>query len=246
MSDHTPSRRTTRLIRTAVIGVGAVALLSLSLASPAAAHVTVHPSTIPAGSADIELTFRVPSERDDANTVGLQVFFPANLPLVTVDVRPIPGWTAKVDATTLSSPVRTDDGPVSQVVSDITWTATASGIAPGQYQDFDVAAGQIPSESGEVVFKSLQTYSSGEIVRWIQVASPQDPRPDSPAPVLTPTRTSAAPTPTASPTGVGSDGLAIAALAVAIAALAGVVVLFGRGRRPSPATPTGTPPDDGE
>jgi uncharacterized protein YcnI len=246
MSDHTPSRRTSRLIRTAVIAAGAVALLSLSPVSPAAAHVTVHPSTLPAGSADVELTFRVPSERDDADTIGLQVFFPANLPLVTVDVRPVPGWTAKVDTTALRTPVRTDDGPVSQVVSDITWTATAGGIAPGQYQDFDVAAGQVPIRPGEVVFKSLQTYSSGEIVRWIQVASSQDPRPDSPAPVLTLIRPSAVATPTASRSSGASDGLAIAALAVAIAALAGVGALFWRVRRPSPAMPTGTPPDGGE
>ena len=51
---------------------------------------TVHPEMVPAGASDIELTFRVPNERDDANTVRLQVFFPSNLPLLTVDVLPIP------------------------------------------------------------------------------------------------------------------------------------------------------------
>lgn len=46
------------------------------------------------GSSDIELTFRVPNERDDANTVELQVYLPANLPLLTVDVLPVPGCMA--------------------------------------------------------------------------------------------------------------------------------------------------------
>jgi uncharacterized protein YcnI len=212
----------------------AVAVLggTLLFATPAAAHVTVHPATLPAGSSDVELTFRVPNERDDADTVGVQVFFPTDLPLLTVDVLPVPGWTAKVDTRTLATPVRTDDGTVSQVVSDITWTATAGGIVPGQYEDFAVAAGQVPSTPGSVVFKSLQTYSSGEVVRWIEVASSQDPDPQSPAPVLTLTPATASPEASASGTGSSdAEGLAVAALAVSFVALAGVVVLLVR-RRP--------------
>lgn len=224
------------------MAVAAVLGATLLTATPAAAHVTVHPTTLPAGSSDVELTFRVPNERDDANTVGLQVFFPSDLPLLTVDVLPVPGWTDKVDTRTLATPVRTDDGEVSVVVSDVTWTATAGGIAPGQYEDFAVAAGQVPSASGPVVFKALQTYSSGEVVRWIEVASSQDPDPQNPAPVLTLTPTAAptaAPTTTASTGGSGTtaaEGLAAAALVVSLVALAGVVVLLVRRR------PGGSPP----
>ena len=218
--------------RLVIVGSGAFLLLTLMFATPSWAHVTVHPDTMPAGSADIELTFRVPNERDDANTVGLQVFFPTNLPLLTVNVLPVPGWTAKVDTQTLSKPIQTDDGSVNQVVTDITWKATAGGIAPGQYEDFAVSAGQAPSQTGDVVFKSLQTYSSGEVVRWIQVASSQNPNPDTPAPVLTLTN----PTPTAAVAATGSssssssEGLAIAALAIAVIGLLGVLFLFIRAR----------------
>ena len=217
-------------------------------ATPAWAHVTVHPETVPAGTSDIELTFRVPNERDDANTVRLQVFFPSNLPLLTVDVLPIPGWSAKVDTQTLSKPVQTDDGPVDQVVTDITWTATSGGITPGQYQDFDVSAGKVPDRTGSVVFKSLQTYSSGEIVRWIQVADSQDPDPDTPAPVLT--LTSPTPTTTATATATTSsnssttEGLAVGAIVLAGLAVIGVVVLLVRGGRrhgASPSSGTRTP-----
>lgn len=217
----------------AVLGPGAVLVVTLLLAPPAWAHVTVHPGTLAAGTGDIELTFRVPNERDDANTVKLQVFFPTNLPLLTVDVLPVPGWTAKVDTRTLSQPVQSGDGPVDQVVTDITWAATAGGIAPGQYEDFPISAGQAPSQSGEVIFKALQTYSSGEIVRWIQVASPQDPNPDSPAPVLTLTGGSpTAPVPSATTSASGAtEGIAIAALVIALLGLLGVLVLHLRGRR---------------
>ena len=182
---HTVGTMTIRVGRMTAITAAATLLATLFLTTPAWAHVTVHPQSVHAGAADIELVFRVPNERDDADTVALQVYFPADLPLASVDVLPLTGWTERVDTRTLSTPLQTDDGPVSQVVSDITWTATAGGIAPGQYEDFTVAAGRAPVTPGAVVFKALQTYSSGEIVRWIQVATSQDPQPDFPAPVLT-------------------------------------------------------------
>ncbi len=116
-------------------------------------------------------------------------------------------------------------------MTDITWTATAGGIAPGQYEDFSVSAGQAPAQAGAVVFKTLQTYSSGEVVRWIQVASAQDPNPDSPAPVLTLTAPAPPAASTASTSGGSGDGVAVAALVVALVALGGVIGLFARGRR---------------
>ena len=148
---------------------------------------------MPAGSKDVELTFRVPNERENADTVMVQVFLPTNLPLLTVDVLPLPGWSATVHIQTLATPVKTDDGLVSQIVSDVTWKSTSGGIAPGQYEDFSVAAGSVPDKPAQLVFKALQTYSSGEIVRWIEVPMAGQPEPDTPAPVVTLT-------PAASPT----------------------------------------------
>jgi len=227
-----------------IVAVASAAAVTgvLMFATSAWAHVTVHPETLPAGTSDTELTFRVPNERDNANTVRLQVFFPSNLPLLTVNVLPIPGWNAKVDIQTLSKPIQTDDGPVAQVVTDITWTATSGGITPGQYQDFDVSAGKVPDRTGTVVFKSLQTYSSGEIVRWIQVADSQDPAPDTPAPVLTltsptPTRTATATTSSNSST---IEGLAIGAIVLAGLAVIGVVLIARGGLRHGASPGSGT------
>ena len=238
--EPTVHKRLPRALRALAVTSVASVVATLLSAAPAFAHVTVHPATMAAGSSDIELTFRVPDERDNADTVGLQVYFPTNLPLVTVNVLPVPGWTAKVDTRTLTTPIQAADGPVDQVVTDITWTATAGGIVPGQYQDFAISAGQAPLRVGSVVFKALQTYSSGEIVRWIQVAGPQNPTPDAPAPVLTLTGPTPA-TAAASPAGSSSaEVLAIAALAVAIAALLGVLVILGGARR-TPKEPAGAP-----
>ncbi len=214
-------------------------LVSLVMASPAWAHITVHPSTLPAGSSDIELTFRVPNERDNANTVKAQVFFPTNLPLLTVDVLPISGWSSAVQWQVLAKPVQTDDGPVSQIVTDVTWTATGAGIAPGQYEDFEVAAGSVPNKPAQLVFKALQTYSSGEIVRWIQRVTSQDPNPDTPAPILTLTsgtsgsdssRAAGSRQATGSST-TTADTLAIVALTLSAGSVIGVAVLVARGRR---------------
>ncbi len=159
-------------------------LVILGLAAPASAHVTVHPSSLPAGSSDVELTFRVPNERDDASTVKTQIFFPTDLPLLTVDVLPIPGWTSTVHTRNLAKPIQTDDGPVSQTVADVTWTAAGSGIQPGQYEDFVIAVGSMPDKAGRLIFKALQTYSSGETVRWIEIPMAGQPEPDTPAPIL--------------------------------------------------------------
>jgi len=209
---------------------------ALMLAGPSSAHVTVHPDSMPAGSGDIELTFRVPNERDNANTVGLQVFFPTNFPLLTVNVLPVTGWIATVATQTLSTPIQSSDGPVNQVVTQVTWTATGGGIAPGQYQDFDVSAGQAPSEAGQAVFKALQTYSSGEVVRWIEVPSAQDPNPPTPAPILTLTKTAAtAPESTTSTNSGSFEAIAIAALVISIIGMVGVALLWLEGRRQRPS-----------
>ena len=200
----------------------------------------MHRSTVAAGSSDVELTFRVPNERADANTVQVPVYFPITLPLLTVDVLPVPGWTDSVQTQNQPKPVQTDDGPVNDIVADVTWKATAGGIAPRQYQDFDIAAGSMPSKAGALVFKALQSYSSGEIVRWIEVPVAGQPEPDLLAPVLTLTAPAAGAATRASPAHAassgssgssGTDGVAIAALVLGVVNLAGMAVLTVRPRR---------------
>ena len=212
---------------------------TIAAATPAWAHVTVHPSSLPAGSTDVELTFRVPNERSNANTVKLDVLFPSTLPLLTVDVLPVPGWTSAVRTTTLRKPVQTDDGEVSQVVSQVIWTAVGGGVRPGQYEDFDVAAGSVPDTPGRLVFKALQVYSSGEIVRWIEVPAVGQPEPSMPAPVLTliARTVASAPGGTAKTTsgspssGSTGDTLAIVAVVLSALSLLGTSVLLVRARR---------------
>ncbi|MGI8678756.1 MAG: YcnI family protein [Jatrophihabitans sp.] len=149
----------------------------------AAAHVTVSsPGAAQGGYAVV--TFRVPNEEAAATTTKLVVQLPPDTPLASVAIQPIPGWTAVAMKTKLAVPIKTDDGEVSQAVSQITWTASAAAaIKPGEFQQFDTQLGPLPAKPS-ITFKALQTYSDGSVVRWIETAAAGTPAPDHPAPVL--------------------------------------------------------------
>jgi uncharacterized protein YcnI len=158
-----------------------VATLGVVLAAgPAFAHVTVSPSEANQGGY-ATLTFKIPNEKDDASTVQVEVEIPTDNPIASVSVQPVPGWTATVTKTPLDKPVDTEGGQVSEAVSKITWSGGT--IEPGQFQQFPVSMGPLP-KTDEIVFKALQTYSDGDVVRWIEETPASGEEPENPAPVL--------------------------------------------------------------
>jgi uncharacterized protein YcnI len=194
--------------RVAVVGA-AVGLLAVALAAPASAHVTVHADNPTRGASDPVLAFRVPNERDNATTTKVEVQFPTGTPLLGVLVAPHPGWSSSVTMVTLNPPVKTDDGEVTDAVSTVTWTANskADAVPVGGYSDFDVTAGALP-DTATLTFKALQSYSNGELVRWIGVSQAGQPEPDNPAPVLTLAPAPATGTATGTGTGTGTGTVA--------------------------------------
>jgi len=206
----------------------AVATAVAALAAPAAAqaHVTLQPSSATAGSFAV-LDVRVPTERDNATTTKIDVQFPAGF--ASARYEPKPGWKVRIVKKRLATPIQTDDGPITEGVSRMTWTRTSKsgGIKPNEFVDFPISV-QIPGKAGDkLTFKALQTYSDGEVVRWIGA-----PGSDEPAPQVTVTaapasgaaasshRSGATPAgghndpakPAAASTDGDSDGLTIAAL----------------------------------
>ena len=167
--------------RVLIVLAGAGAGL-LALAGTALAHVTITPGSAPQGST-AELTFKVPNEEPKAATVELQLQVPTASPIAQFLVKPVPGWTITVQTVTLAKPVVTDDGSFTTAVSEVTWKGGT--ILPGQYQDFSVSADPLPSGTGQLVFKAVQTYSNGDVVRWIDLPQAGQPEPGHPAPVLT-------------------------------------------------------------
>jgi periplasmic copper chaperone A len=212
-------------------------------AAPAGAHVTVSPSSIPQGTDDVILTFRVPNESATAAVTGLKIQFPLAHPIVLVNPEAGSGWQVSVIKTALSKPVTTDDGSFTSTTSEIDWTGNT--IPVGQFGAFNVLAQGIPTGTSQLVFKAIQSYSDGTAVSWIEVPSKAVPNPEHPAPVLTLTAAAAAPggaaTTTSAPAagaatatvGGGNDNAAsIAALILAVCAvlLSLLAVWLGRPR----------------
>lgn len=170
--------------RCAVIVAGAALFVGLG-ATAASAHVTVNPSTAAQG-AYAALVFRVPNERDDADTVRVDVRLPPGQPVAAVSVKPHPGWSYEVKKAKPATSVKgADGGAVTEVVSEVIWTADdkKAGIGPGEYDEFAISAGPLP-KADSMTFKTLQYYSNGEVVRWIQEPQANAAEPERPAPVL--------------------------------------------------------------
>ncbi|GAA2811223.1 YcnI family protein [Kitasatospora sp. CM 4170] len=170
--------------RIAAVALTAAASLVL-LAGPASAHVTVQPGNAQQGGYTA-VDFRVPNENDTASTVKLEVNLPLDHPLASVRTLPMPGWTATVEKSKLDKPIKVHGNDVNEAVSKITWTADAgTKIAPGQFQEFRVSLGPLPTDTDKLIFKALQSYDNGDVVRWIDEAKDGQPEPAKPAPVLT-------------------------------------------------------------
>jgi uncharacterized protein YcnI len=214
-------RPTRRLAARLSVTLAAACIPVLLLAGAASAHVTVSADDATQGGY-AKLTFRVPNETDDADTTKVQVFFPQSQPLASVSIEPVPGWSYEVRTTTLSKPISSDDGQVTEAVSEVTWTSDskATAIKPGEFQEFDVSAGPLPT-SPTMVFKALQTYSDGTVVRWIDATPAGGPEPEHPAPTLA----LAAASTDAGSGSSGGNGRATTALVLSIVAL--VVALGG-------------------
>jgi uncharacterized protein YcnI len=170
--------------------------------------VTVNPDAATKGGYT-RVAFRVPNESDTAATTVVEVNLPTDTPIASVSLKPVGGWTAVAATAKLPTPVTTADGQVTEAVTKITWTAAAaSAIKPGQFQEFEVSLGPLP-DTERVVFKTLQTYSDGTVVRWIDLPTTDGTEPEHPAPVLNLA---------AAVTGAAAAGTAAEAPAVAAAA----------------------------
>jgi uncharacterized protein YcnI len=220
MHQHpTTLRKAARTALGTLAGMGAACLVLV--AAPGWAHVTVNPGTATQGGYTA-LAFRVPTESDSASTTKVQVYLPVDHPIASVSVKPHPGWHARVVTHKLPTPLTTDDGQVTESVSRITWTPDSpkDAVKPGEYDEFDISVGPLPAVSS-LTFKTLQTYSDGTVVRWIDPPAPAgQPEPEHPAPVLTLLPASGEPAAGSSASESGSgDGKATAALVLSIVAV---------------------------
>jgi uncharacterized protein YcnI len=223
-------------VRNTIVRVGAVLTVTaaavLGFAGPASAHVSVSSDTTPTRGGEATLTFLVPNEKDTARTVKVELDLPQDTPIASVSVKPLPGWTATVQTMKLATPLTNDDGAqITEAVSQIVWTAApGSEIGPGQFQEFEISAGPLP-DVNQVVFKALQTYSDGDIVRWIDEPGPGVSEADlqHPAPILKLAPSAAAPASSNSDSVAGAAlGLGIAGVVLGLAGLALGLLMYRR------------------
>jgi hypothetical protein len=93
-------------------------------------------------------------------------------------------------------------------------------IKPGEYDDFEVNTGPMPSDPTTLLFPTIQSYDNGEDVAWIDRPTPGGPEPANPAPALQVVAAGAQPGAPADapPTTVGSSASTTATAAPVIVA----------------------------
>ena len=150
----------------------ATLIISTTLISvPAFAHVGVTPNT---------------AEQGSYGTFSIKLQIPTENPIKSVSIQPVTGWNYTLEKTTVS--IKDKDGVAkdTEVVTKITWEG--GEIKPGEFQIFPISMGALPTDSDSIVLKAIQTYSDGEVARWIDVADQAGEELEKPAPVITLTK----------------------------------------------------------
>lgn len=145
-----------------------VATLVFGSTGTALAHVTVQPEEAVAGSF-ARFDVRVPNERDEASTTKVEMELP---PLPFVSFQPKPGWKRTIEMRTLDEPLEVFGDNITEVVGRVTWSG--GRIEPGEFDEFGLSA-RVPEEESVLEFPTIQTYSNGEVVRWIGPADSEEP-----------------------------------------------------------------------
>lgn len=193
------SRLSTRAMRVSAT-IATAAALVVAGASTAFAHAEVTASDDRALAENVTLSFTSEAESDSAGIKELKIVLPAGITPDAVVLKEAPeGWTFAATA----------DG----------YTVGGTALKTGEDAQYSVVVKQLP-DAKSLAFKTVETYETGKISRWIEVpsggqkvenpapvldlkpaapgAKPLGPSP-SPTPTPTPTPSTAAPTPSPEP-----------------------------------------------
>ncbi len=172
------------LIRAATV-CGVASVVALAAATPAFAHVTAQPGEATRGGY-AKIAFRTPNESPTAGTVKLEVTMPAEHPITSVSTTPVPGWSAQVTKQALATPVESHGRTITEAARTVTWTAQpGTRINPGEFVEFEVSMGPLPTDTDQLLFPAVQSYDDGMVVRWDQPPAVEGaPEPEHPAPLV--------------------------------------------------------------
>jgi len=155
--------------RTAVVALGAAVFGALALASPASADVTANPSEATRGDG-AKVTFRLTEDRPGAHTTKIQMIAPADNPIGEIYPMSQNDWAPTTETRTVDEAVAGLHGmPVTEVTSSITWARVDPKPASTPIE-LTVSMGPMPSDTDQLSFTVVQTYSDGTVVRWADPA----------------------------------------------------------------------------
>jgi len=138
-----------------------------ALPASAAAHISIHPNTIPA-NANANVYVRVPGEQEGAHITKIDMQVPAGL--TSIGYENVPGWTTKVVMKHLATPIKTEEGPVSEEVQQViwTWTGPYGKVENNQFIELPIFFVPPPQYKGKaMLFPTVQSYSNGAVDHWI-------------------------------------------------------------------------------
>ncbi len=152
-----------------------------AIASSAAAHVSLSPASVPAGSYFFG-EFRIAHGCAGRDTISIKVEIPDAI--LVAKPQPKTGWSLETESKPLDKPNQVDGRPVDSRVSTITWQGD---LEDTNWDQFGLML-KLPSTPGVLVFPVTQTCAQGE-VKWDEVPTAANPHPAHPAPTLTVTPT---------------------------------------------------------
>jgi uncharacterized protein YcnI len=111
---------------------------------------------------------RVPGEQEGAHVTKVDMLLPAGFTSVTYEN--VPGWTVKAVSQKVSPPIQTDEGPVGEEISQViwSWSGPLGRVNNNQFIQLPLSVAIPGNLAGQALqFKTLQSYSNGKVVRWI-------------------------------------------------------------------------------
>lgn len=138
--------------------------------APAAAqaHVSLHPNAIPQG-AYVTVYVRVPNELEHADISSVRIKLPAGV--LSALGAPPAGWSFRARTRDLARPIKTDDGVVSTEVTEVDFTGGHTPSGQFAYLPLTLSLPASAKQGAVLRFPTVQTYSNGTVVRWIDPAA---------------------------------------------------------------------------
>jgi periplasmic copper chaperone A len=154
-----------------IAGVAAAALVAPAVGS---AHVSFHPNAIPQGS-EVTTNVRVPNEVDHGDISSVAIKLPSGI-LEALGAPPA-GWSFTAKTRKLAQPIKTDDGLVTTEVTEVDFSG--GHTPPGEFVNLPLTLSMPDSaKQGSVLtFPLVQTYTNGQVVRWIGPPTSDNPAP---------------------------------------------------------------------